>query len=198
MFKAKLKFMGIKGRNHKGISYALLETIPITGPPSTFYMATYHFNKYVPVMVNGVIEGEWLLGMGKTYNIVRPYTPTKNRKGPDPMVYFSKTGFQQLRKSSYRRWDGPAAFSIPKKPFEAVLKFDDIFKRTYSVYASFKLSRLDADLMFGIDKELEFSMKRINFNELVLKGFPLDSINAVWNFESGGGGTTTLICEKLL
>jgi len=172
---------------------------------NTYYMAAQDFNKLVPQMKDGVLEGSFVLGTGTHYSVIRPYAPSKRQKSEASQhVYFSKNGRQLLRKNSPQRYEGGAVYSIPKKSFEATLKFKCTFHRTYRDYVAFTLSRLNASLMFGVDKELEFHMSNDDFCELVTgaaKTIPQQNIaalNGIWNFKSATGGRTTLVCENLL
>lgn len=172
---------------------------------NTYYMSAYEFNKLVPQMKDGALEGSFVLGTGTHYSVIRPYAPSKRQKSEASQhVYFSKNGRQLLRKNSPQRYEGGAVYSIPKKSFEATLKFKCTFHRTYRDYVAFTLSRLNASLMFGVDKELEFHMSNDDFCELVTgaaKTIPQQNIaalNGIWNFKSATGGRTTLVCENLL
>jgi len=58
--------------------------------------------------------------------------------------------------------------------------------------------------MFGIDKELEFTMTAEDFKDLVVRtaitgrhqGIAI--LKGLWNFKGATGGRTTLVCENLL
>lgn len=202
MFSAKLKFEGMQRRTYgrKNMFWA-----QFSSGQNTYYMSAYEFNKLVPQMKDGALEGSFVLGTGTHYSVIRPYAPSKRQKSEASQhVYFSKNGRQLLRKNSPQRYEGGAVYSIPKKSFEATLKFKCTFHRTYRDYVAFTLSRLNASLMFGVDKELEFHMSNDDFCELVTgaaKTIPQQNIaalNGIWNFKSATGGRTTLVCENLL
>jgi len=202
MFSAKLKFEGM-GKRIGG--YTTRFWAQFSSGQNTYYMAAQDFNKLVPQMKDGVLEGSFVLGTGTHYSVIRPYAPSKRQKSEASQhVYFSKNGRQLLRKNSPQRYEGGAVYSIPKKSFEATLKFKCTFHRTYRDYVAFTLSRLNASLMFGVDKELEFHMSNDDFCELVTgaaKTIPQQNIaalNGIWNFKSATGGRTTLVCENLL
>ncbi len=171
-----------------------------TSGQNEYYMSAKNFNKLVSQLKDGTLEGNWQVGTGYNRNVIRPYDSLKRQKSEvSQYVYFSKNGRQLLRKNSPQRYEGKAVYQIPKQPFEATLHFKYTFHRTYCDYVAFTLSRLDAGLMFGIDKELEFTMTNEDFALLVAKSpRSIASVNARWNFKGATGGRTTLICENLL
>lgn len=197
MFTAKLKFEGMKKRSYgrKNMFWA-----SFTSGQSHYYMSVYHFNKLIDRLEDQAIEGTWIAGSNSHSDIIKPYDSSKRQKSvASQHVYFSKNGRQLLRKNSPQRYEGPAVYSIPKKSFEATLHFKWTFHRSYCDYVAFTLSRLDASLMFGIDKELEFSMTNTDFAELVRRtSNRIASVNGLWNFKGVSGGRTTLVCENLL
>lgn len=202
MFSAKLKFEGMQKRSYgrRNMFWA-----QFSSGQNTYYMSAHDFNKLVPQMKDGALEGSFVLGTGSHYNVIRPYDPSRRQKSvASQHVYFSKNGRQLLRKNSPQRYEGGAVYSIPKKSFEATLKFKCTFHRTYCDYVAFTLSRLDASLMFGVDKELEFTMTAEDFKDLVVRtaitgrhqGIAI--LKGLWNFKGATGGRTTLVCENLL
>ena len=202
MFSAKLKFEGMQKRSYGRRNKFWAQ---FSSGQNTYYMAAHDFNKLVHQMKDGTLEGSFVLGTGSHYNVIRPYDPSRRQKSvASQHVYFSKNGGQLLRKNSPQRYEGGAVYSIPKKSFEATLKFKCTFHRTYRDYVAFTLNRLTASLMFGIDKELEFHMSNDDFCELVTRAAKttpqqnIAALNGVWNFKGATGGRTTLVCENLL
>lgn len=202
VFVDTLKFVGFTNRSRKRKDQAIFES-PLKG--RTFLMRIYDFNKIVSSLKDNVIHGNWITGINSASGFIRSFDPKKRPKSEaSQFVYFSKNGRQLLRKNSPQVYEGPAVYKIPKKSFGATLRFKWTFHRAYRDYVAFTLSRLDADLMFGIDKELEFSMTEVNFAELVMKAAcvtpqqNIAALNGTWNFKGVSGGRTTLVCENLL
>lgn len=192
-FASALKLVGVK----QG-SYSSWASFECPEYKKTYLMRLWDFNKVIPQLKDNWISGEWITGQNSASGYVRPFVPSKAAKRVDPNVYFSKNGYQRLRKSSYKRWDGPATFIIPKGPFEAALKLATIHRKTYSIYVGYTLSRLDAGLLFNVDHELTFLLPSEKFEGIIKQAHLVDQIHAIWNFETKGGGTTVLVCERIL